>query len=299
MCGSTPTTAPEGGERGAPPAAVSLRRLWLELLPKVLLSRLTGVVAGLPLPRALRPPLYRAFARRYGADLSELDRPLEDFRCFGDFFARPLRAGARPPDPDPRALLSPVDGRLASCGPIRDGRLTQVKGRDYALADFARGLPDLERFAGGFQLTLYLAPGDYHRIHSPCAGRLTAFSRVPGTCFPVNPKAARAVPRLYARNERVLVLFEDTPFGALALGAVAAFNVADLDFPALPPRRGRRPEAARLEPPLAVAAGAELARFRLGSTVVLLLEPGRLEPTALEAGTRLRAGRALGRARPP
>ncbi len=252
-----------------------LRRLLLTALPKVALSRTTRVAANLPLPRWLRGALFRAFARRYGAALAEAEHPPEEYRSLAAFFQRALRAGARPIATTP--LVWPADGRLASCGPVEGGHIEQIKGIDYAVADLVADAALAERLAGGSQATVYLAPGDYHRIHAPFDARIVAERHVPGGLFPVNAGAVRSIPQLFIRNER-LVLEARLPDGrAAAVVLVAALNVSDT--------------VRTCAVPGDVVRGDELGRFGLGSTVVVLLGPGQPGFAQLAAQT-VRTGAA-------
>lgn len=235
-----------------------MRRQLLELLPKVLLSRLTGRLTRLPLPRGLRPRVHGWFARRYGCDLAEVAGDLADFGSLAAFFQRPLRAGARPLGQGP--LVWPCDGRIVTCGPIAAQRIPQVKGQDYELGELLGDAALAVPLAGGSQATVYLAPGDYHRVHSPFAAEFAPPRHIPGALFPVNPQAVRCVPRLFARNERMVFPARLADGRAAAVVMVAALNVGDIQV------------AAPLPGPL--AKGQELGRFGFGSTVVVVVGPG-------------------------
>lgn len=235
----------------------TLRRVLLTALPKVPLSRACGWLVSLPLPRVLRPRLYGWFARRYGADLAEVDGELTSFRSLQQFFRRPLRPAARPIAPSP--LVWPCDGRIVTCGPVRGGRILQVKGNDYALADLLGSAELAAALDGGSQVTIYLAPGDYHRVHAPFAATVEHVRALPGTLFPVNPPAVRSIDRLFVRNSRH-VFHCRLPSGiAAAVVMVGAYNVGGT----LVSRCSG-----------AVQAGDELGRFGFGSTVVALVGPG-------------------------
>jgi phosphatidylserine decarboxylase len=275
-----------------------MRRAILELLPKRILSRLIGELADIEIPAGLRRSFFGTFARRYGVELDELDRPLEDFESFSSFFGRPLRAGARPAEGDAETLISPVDGRLVAAEAIDEGRMLVVKGNPHRASELAAGLPDPQRYEQGQQLTLYLAPGDYHRIHAPIDARLRHWSHVPGALFPVNDLAFGCIPRLFARNERVAIELESERFGRMAVILVGALNVGSILVPALPELRsnqpGAQPSFGSFAPGLTCERGGELAAFGFGSTVVLLLE----RPCALDTAridTHVRCGTALGR----
>jgi len=254
----------------------NLRRIFFEALPKTLLSRTTGFVADIPLPRRLRPKVYGWFARRYGADLSEMDGALADFRSLSEFFTRPLRADARPIASVP--LVWPCDGRIVSSGPVEGGRIRQVKDQDYAIEHLLVDGPLAARLHNGTQATVYLAPGDYHRVHVPFDGQRLRHWHVSGALFPVNEATAAAVPRLFVRNERVVfeLRLDDGRAGALVM--VAALNVGNIrvSFPTSGP----------------VRRGDELGVFSFGSTVVAILEQGPFGWPTLPPGTVVRMGRA-------
>lgn len=234
-----------------------LRSALLTCLPKVALSRVCGLVCSCPLPRGLRPRLHGWFARRYGASLEEVDGELASFRSLQEFFRRPLRAGARPVAQS--ALVWPCDGRVVTCGSLAGGRIEQVKGRDYALADLVGDASLAARLAGGEQATVYLAPGDYHRVHAPFAATIERVVAIPGTLFPVNPPAVRSVRDLFARNSRH-VFHCRLPGGVpAAVIMVGAYNVG-----------GTQVTAAAGD----VRSGDELGRFGFGSTAIVLVGPG-------------------------
>lgn len=269
-------------------------------LPQRLLSRAFGRLATVPVPGPLRRPVYGAFARLVGADLSEIADPLAAFPDLDAFFVRRLGDGVHRPLDDPRRAASPVDAAVAEAGPITDGRLYQVKGLPYSAAELLGSAEDAAPYAGGCFATLYLSPRDYHRIHAPCGGRLVSARHMPGHLYPVNPPATRLIPDLLVRNER-LVCHLEGPLGRVAVVAVGAFNVGRITAafdPAWSGPRGvtnrpRQPASERrYEPPLPVEQGDEIMAFHLGSTVVLLFEPG-IELAPLAAGDRVRVGEPI------
>lgn len=277
-------------------------RLTVELLrwsPKGTFSRAVGWLAERRVPEGLRAPLYRGFARAVGADLDELDRPLGAFARFDEFFTRPLAIGQRPVDARPRVVVSPVDGVVSQLGPIEGGRLLQCKGRDYTvrglLADDARAA----RFEGGQFCTIYLAPRNYHRIHSPVAGRITGYRHIPGAFYPVNPLSVNHIQGLFTINER-LTSYLEGDCGAVALVKVAATGVGNmtLSYDAsvrthIRGQQGRLGSERDYPTPLPVERGQELAMFHLGSTVILLFERQRVE-LSVTAGQPVRMGEAIG-----
>jgi len=269
----------------------------LRRLPQAALSRAFGRLADLPIPRPTRPTVLRAFARATGIDLSEVPRPLAEYPTLDAFFTRALPQGARPWPRDDRVLCSPVDGIAGESGRIEHGRLLQAKGIAYTTAELLDDDAQAARFAGGAFITLYLSPRHYHRIHSPCRGAIAEARHAPGALLPVNPPAVRSIPRLFARNER-LICYVDGPAGRVAVVAVGAFNVGRISAAFDPGwttnRRGAPPEPRRYEPSVPVARGGEIMTFHLGSTVVLLFGPG-LEPAVSRAGAEVRLGEVIAR----
>ncbi len=221
----------------------------------------------------------RRFIARYGVNMSEAADPaIEHFASFNDFFTRPLRAGARPLADAP--WLCPVDGAISQCGSIVDDRIFQAKGHDYSTTALVGGDAALaSRFDNGSFATLYLSPRDYHRIHMPCRGRVQRMLHVPGTLYSVNPATARGVPGLFARNERVVCVFESErgPFIMVLVGATIVGSMATVWHGLVnPPRPGSIREWRYGENGADLARGAEMGRFLLGSTVIMLFPRGTL-----------------------
>lgn len=247
--------------------------------------------------------LIRTFARVYAIDMRQAQEPdLEAYPSFNAFFTRALRADARPLDPDLGAVLCPVDGVISQIGSIQAGRLIQAKGQDYTVASVLALAPDESHpFDGGRFVTLYLSPRDYHRIHMPLNGRLEQMTHVPGRLFSVNAVTAAGVPNLFARNERLVCHFE-TAAGPMAMVLVGAIFVGGIETlwagEISPPHSGSEPRRWRYpsgEHGIVLERGAEMGRFNLGSTVILLLPPGRAEwDGGLTAGDVVRVGQRLG-----
>ncbi|HEX7117367.1 MAG TPA: archaetidylserine decarboxylase [Longimicrobiales bacterium] len=286
-----------------PPASWRLVLAALRRLPQGALSRAFGRIADVAIPRALRRPVLGTAARVLGIDLAEAERPVEDYPSLNALFVRRLRPGARRWPQRPDLAGSPVDGVIGAFGQVRDGRLIQAKGRWYSAADLLGDPVEGRRYDGGAFLTLYLSPRHYHRIHAPCDGAIPTARYVPGALFPVNTPAVLHIQDLFARNER-LVCPLDGPLGRVTVVAVGAYNVGRISAafdPAWCAGPGgahwvtnRRPpaEAVRTyDPPVAVSAGAEIMAFHLGSTVILLFEPGRARLAAdLRTGAEIRLG---------
>lgn len=262
----------------------------LRRLPQGAMSRAAGRLAELRLPGPLRRPVIGAFARVAGIETAEAEAPPGAYPSIGAYFTRRLRSGARswPAPGPPSRVASPVDGIVGAFGPIAPApgggpRLIQAKGIDYDAGKLLGDAEEGARFEGGSFLTIYLSPRHYHRIHTPVEARIRSARSIPGRLLPVNLPAVRSVEDLFPQNERLVVQLEpDEPSevpGPVALVAVGAFNVGRISAAFDPgwhtnrPRR-ERPGPERRRYDLRVGAGAELAAFHLGSTVVLLFAPG-------------------------
>jgi phosphatidylserine decarboxylase len=272
-------------------------RVVATLASSPLLSRLTGRIADLRVPRLLLAPAIRAYARGFGVDLSEAELPPEGYPSFNAFFTRRLRTGVRPIAVAGDAVVSPSDSHLSSIGRVpADGRLEQVKGETYAVEALLGSSEDAARFRDGQHATLYLSPAMYHRVHSPVDGEIVSWRYQAGRLFPVNAMGARAVPGLFTRNERVSVRIETPSHGAVAVVLVGAANVGriSLAFTDLVTNRGHAAGTFHPPAPIPIRRGDELGVFNLGSTVVLLIADPALAPAA-QAGSLVRMGQPLWR----
>jgi phosphatidylserine decarboxylase len=276
---------------------VSRLFVWLQyLLPQHALSRLVLAATRVRAPW-FKNLLLRGFLNLYRIDMSETAQsdPYR-FGTFNEFFTRALKDGARPIAAAPDAIASPADGVVSQAGTIEDGRLLQAKGREYSLDQLLARQPWAGDFEGGSFATIYLAPFNYHRVHMPVRGELEDTVYVPGRLFSVNAATARHVPGLFARNERVLALF-DTAFGRCAVVLVGALNVGSM---ATVWAGDITPAARRVvtripAPPLTLAKGAELGRFNMGSTVILLFARNRARwNPEVRAGLAVKLGQPLG-----
>jgi phosphatidylserine decarboxylase len=267
--------------------------------PKRAFSSAVGALARRQLPRSLRAPVFTAFARRVGADLAEVEQPLDLYPSLDAFFTRRLRPGARSVADDPDVIVSPCDGTIAECGFATAGRMIQAKGLDYRLQALIPDEDAQARFEGGAYATIYLAPRDYHRVHFPADGAVNGFQHIPGALFPVNALAARNVSGLFTINER-LVTFQHSPFGEIAVVMVGATGVGHItvsyDTVETHARGKGRPGArVRYAAARPVRRAEDLGAFHLGSTVVLLFEPGRVKLVPLVLGQRVRLGQPIAR----
>jgi phosphatidylserine decarboxylase len=268
------------------------------LIPKLALTRFAGFVASAR-AGALTHWIIRRFVARYGVDLSEaqLSQP-SDYASFNEFFTRPLREGARPQAD--AAYVCPVDGAISQFGRIERDQIFQAKGHSYSTQTLVGGNAALARqFDDGEFATLYLSPRDYHRIHMPCTGRLLRMIHVPGDLFSVNPATARGIPGLFARNERVVCVFEDEarrPFVLTLVGATIVGSMATVWHGVVnPPRPGTVREWRYDTQEVVIAKGAEMGRFLLGSTVVMLFPKDTLAFNPDWAPARaIRMGEAMG-----
>ena len=267
------------------------------VLPHRLLSSLARTLAYSTNP-SIKQWLIDTVTRKFGVDLSEAAEPdPRAYPSFNAFFTRALKPGARIADPDPSALLMPADGHISQCGDIVDGRIFQAKGQSYTAAELLGDAEAARPFADGLFATVYLSPRDYHRVHMPWTGTLRETVHVPGRLFSVGTDAVASVPRLFARNERLVCHF-DTEFGPMASVMVGALLVSGVEtvwsgveIPAYGDRitrkdyRGKGIELERF---------AEMARFNYGSTVIVLLPRGvaALDP-ALKAESPVRLGQRL------
>ncbi|QNA84962.1 phosphatidylserine decarboxylase [Sphingomonas sp. So64.6b] len=256
-----------------------LKILLQHLLPKQHLTSLAGRVAGAQ-GSAITLPLIRWFVRKYRVDMNEAANPdIASYNSFNDFFTRPLRVGARPPAT--ADFICPVDGAISQFGAIDDDRMVQAKGHRFTTTDLIGGDTALSGlFRHGSFANLYLSPRDYHRLHMPCDGKLSRMIYVPGALFSVNPTTARGVPNLFARNERVVCLFESPeygPFVMVLVGATIVGSMATVWHGVVNPKRtGKISEWSYADQDIVLKKGEEMGRFLLGSTIVMLFRPNTI-----------------------
>ena len=286
-------TRPGAGGR----AFVALQRL----LPQHGISRIVLALTRSRSP-GFKNALIKLFVRGFKPDMS--DAVLTDptaYPSFNEFFTRALREGTRPIDADPAAIISPVDGTVSEAGSLDDDRLLQAKGHHYTLRALLAGNAGWERsFAGGSFATIYLAPYNYHRIHMPLPGELRESFYVPGKLFSVNRTTAQLVPGLFSINERVFCGFDagGTPWAIILVGALNVGSMATVWHGDVTPRKHREVTplpVTDLLSPITLPKGAEMGRFNMGSTIILLLPPGAATwKDSLVAGRTLRLGERIG-----
>jgi phosphatidylserine decarboxylase len=269
------------------------------VLPHRLLSSMARSLAYSDSPW-LKQWLIDTVTRKFGVNLAEAAEPDPTaYPTFNAFFTRALKPGARVADADPRSLLMPADGRISQCGPIEDGRIFQAKGQSFTAAELLGDDEAAEPFNNGLFATVYLSPKDYHRVHMPWGGKLRETVHVPGRLFSVGPAAVQNVPRLFARNERLVCHF-DTDFGPMAMVMVGALLVSGVETVWSGVEIPRYGDTVTVKDyrgaDITLERFAEMARFNYGSTVIVLLPPGvaALDP-ALKGESPVQLGEVLAR----
>lgn len=269
-------------------------------LPHHLLSRLMGQFTHCENP-IVKNLMIRKISAAYQIDLSDaLEPDAEAYRSFNEFFTRPLKPEARPIAFDAGSIASPADGFLSQKGKILKDSILQAKGFDYTVDDLLGGSTERAApFHGGSFATIYLSPRDYHRLHMPLTGKLREMIHVPGRLFSVNDATTRNVPRLFARNERVVAIFE-TEAGAMALILVGAIFVASIETVwhgvVTPPTRKGVQLFSYDEDQIVLKKGAEMGRFNMGSTIIALFgNPNVTFDPLMAPGSAVRMGQSLGR----
>ena len=294
---------PDHAPRAPTAAGDALKSLPQYLLPQHLLSWLMQVATRLRW-QPWKSWQIQWVIRRYGVNMSEaLDPEPTHYTSFNSFFTRALKVGARPLADGANDILCPADGTVSQIGAIREGRIFQAKGRDFTAVELLGGsIARAAPFENGSFVTVYLSPRDYHRVHMPIAGTLREMVHVPGRLFSVAPHTTRAIPRLFARNERVVSIF-DTEAGPMAVVLVGALFVASIETVwagvVTPPRRREIGQWDYRDAPLALERGAELGRFNMGSTAIVLFGRGKVQwDSAAQAESAVRMGQRMGTLNP-
>ena len=267
------------------------------ILPRNSFSRLCGLFADAQLPRFLLTLLIRLFSWKYGVNLNEASKQVSEYKNFNEFFTRKLHPNARTLDPDEEAVLSPVDGILGESGIINNEVLIQAKGLEYRLVDLLKDSEKSKFYDGGFFITIYLAPYNYHRIHSMVSGEVREFCYIPGDLWTVSPLGVHHVPELFARNERLITYFQSDK-GECALvkiGATVVGRIRVVYHDIISNRTGAVFQKDILIPPLRVERGDEVGLFELGSTVICLFPPGQIELNELKIDQDILLGQSIGK----
>ncbi|MYJ76117.1 MAG: phosphatidylserine decarboxylase [Gammaproteobacteria bacterium] len=264
------------------------------VIPQHGLSRFLGAFAACE-NDVVKRLLINAFMSAYGIDMREFEgETAADYAHFNDFFTRPLLPGSRPMPADPEVVVSPADGTVSQAGTVSRGRLMQAKGREYSVAALLGGAAFADSLANGAFATVYLAPHNYHRVHTPCAGQLVETVEIPGRLFSVNGVTERHIPRLFVRNER-LVLRIAASFGEYALVLVGAMIVASIRVNWPGPVSPYRRQSSRSPDGVSFERGDEIGAFLLGSTVIVLFPEGAVTlDEGIRPGQQVRVGSPIG-----
>jgi phosphatidylserine decarboxylase len=272
---------------------------WQYFIPQHLLSRAAGYLANTDVA-PIRNFLIEKFIKHFNVDMSEalIENP-RDFNTFNDFFTRELKPGVRPIDAAPQSFVSPADGALSEWGTIHEKQLLQAKGRPYSLSALLADQQDLvETFHEGTYATIYLSPRDYHRVHMPLQGKLKQMVHVPGNLFSVNQKTTENISDIFARNERVICIFDTVcgPVAMILVGAMIVASIATVWHGQVTPTPQEVQAWQYAEPQnIVLDKGAEMGRFYLGSTVVMLFPKNSIDFDAnLTVGQTLKLGQPLG-----
>ncbi|WP_379543269.1 archaetidylserine decarboxylase [Psychrobacter sp. R86515] len=267
-----------------------------QLVPQQKLSKVAGRLAASRHPYVKRT-FIRSFAKAYNISLDEYERQsLNAYESFNDFFTRELKEDARTIDATANGIVSPADGIISQLGQIEDHKLLQAKGRHYDVGQLLADSEDGSYFADGSFATIYLAPSNYHRVHMPFTGTLTKTRYVPGTLFSVNNTTAANVPDLFARNERLVCMF-DTKYGKAAVVMVGAMIVAGIETVATG-KIARTDDIFESDHDMQFAVGEELGRFYLGSTAIVVLPKAAKADwlDGMQANSVVQMGQLLGMA---
>ena len=269
---------------------------YLRYVPKNHLSRAIGGLVHVRWPQPIARRLVSWFANTYQIDVDAATKPLHEYPSIGHFFTRDLREGLRPIESE---LVSPVDGTLRGFGMIRDNRLEQIKDKSYSVASFIGDEEQAARYENGVYFNLYLSPQDYHHVHSPTTGNVARSVHIPGALWPVNDWSLANIDELFSINERVVTYLDSPRFGRVAVVMIGATNVGKIsvtyDAFLSNEARARTTAIRNYHPPRPLQAGDRLGTFHMGSSVVVLIEPNRIdvEKVRLESGKKVRHGAAI------
>jgi len=267
--------------------------LFFKLLPKNFISRIVGYLCLIPFPTFIINKFINWFCKKYKVNQDEFIKPDSGFKNIDSFFTRQLKPGVHKIDSDQNSIVSPVDARLDQFGEIKEDQIMQAKGLSFSLQDFIPSNQN-KKFINGNFITLYLSPGDYHRIHSPVDAKILGFSYIPGTLFPVQNFIVKALKGVFAKNERIISYLQ-TEKGQIALCKIGALNVGkiSLSYSKILANKTFRQKKEVLFPAdknISIKKGEEISTFHLGSTVIILFENGLVNFTNLKIGTKFRVG---------
>ena len=277
---------------GRPPAYYFL---WI--LPRNLISRVCGYIADLHIPSFVLKPLIKLFSKIFGVNLEESEKKISEFRTFNEFFTRRLIKESRPIDQKKNSIISPVDGYIGEFGTINNGKLIQAKGLKYRIDDLLDDQNRTNKYTDGKFITIYLAPQNYHRIHSMMNGEVREFSYIPGDLWTVSPLGLHHVNNLFARNER-LTTYIQSKKGECAIVKVGATVVGRIRVNyhnQISNRKGALAKRIVLEKPFNLKKGQEIGQFELGSTVICLFPPKQIELYELKVGQKIFYGQSIGK----
>jgi len=268
-----------------------------KLLPKGLISRIFGYISLVPLPQSLLNKIITWYSVKYGVNLDEAEIPADGYKTLNKFFTRTLKSGARVIDEDRLSIVATTDSRVDQYGEITDDSILQAKGVDYSLRELIPSI-EAEKFINGKFITLYLSPGDYHRIHTPVSGKITGFFNIPGKLFTVQEFMVKGLKGLFAINER-LITYIETDYGSVAVCKIGAINVGkiSLSYDKSVTNKFFRSKKEHIYDPEkkpVVEKGDEIGIFNLGSTVIILFEKGMMEFSELKYGQIVKMGERIG-----
>lgn len=269
-----------------------------KMLPKGFISRVFGYTSLIPIPQGLMKRIIAWYSAKYGVNLDEAEIPAEGYKNLNKFFTRTLKSGSRKIDGDKSSVVATTDSRVDMYGDITDDSILQAKGVDYSLRELIPSI-EAEKFINGKFITLYLSPGDYHRIHSPVSGKITGFFNIPGKLFTVQEFMVKGLKGLFAINER-LITYIETESGAVAVCKIGAINVGkiSLSYDHSVTNKVFRSKNELIydddKKPL-VKKGDEIGIFNLGSTVIILFENGMMEFSDLKYGQKVKMGDKIGK----
>ncbi|MDH4127592.1 MAG: archaetidylserine decarboxylase [Spirochaetota bacterium] len=276
--------------------------LLFKILPIRFISKVTGILADLNLPKCLIKPLLSLYVKFFKVNIDEMIHPISHYSTFNDFFTRSINLSSRPISPDPNIIISPVDGTVVEYGNIINDKALQVKGVAYSIFELIINNDYSKRFLNGHFITIYLSPKDYHRIHIPYDGKSIAVEYNRGKLYPVNNIGLYKIKNLFVVNERLTTFF-NTSFGLTALVKVGATNVGRIKtvypLPWTKPEMKKKSLFSKLNN-LSYKRGDELARFELGSTIILLFEKDKIDfLETLKSGDSLKMGQSIAQIKNP